>query len=754
MKRFIPLSGKGTILALSLSIAAGGIFTPGLPFSTPVVYAAEAQGNTLSKEEAITQIQKWFEIPADYKLEHSQLEKPNGFSEFAGPTWNLFFRKDREGGMNFTLDAVSGKLLRFNHYKETPVQENAGTFIDPQQAEKAAQTFLHKVVDKQEVEKLSKANEYGGNTLDFSPAFQRSFSYTRVENQIPFLENGVHISVDAGGKVTQFVRRWYEGKLPSSTAALSLNAAQQKLTDAVKPSLAFVRLSEFTGDYGPGNRPFSLVYKYGANDGLMVEASKGEVLNRFGQPVREGASIQPLGSTIKKGSSAKQITKEEAQKVADDLIKRFPGSYIAEGGGGYGTSTGSDGIVHRDWSFRYTPADDKDKEQGTIQIDISDTGDINSFSNDANRRFERQKIEKPISWEKAQENAVEIVKTLFADRLGELYLIVEKPPEEILKQQLDSGMGGYSIGFGWLKDGIPVENTVMRVEVDAETGKIQHLWTGIASYEFAQLKASKPTLDVTAAKQKEAEQKQVMLTFFQPYPDWRYGPMGGNIKSEPLLVYRYVGDEGVIDAVSGEWISFRELRENQQPQDIAGHPKQSALQFAIEQGFLKAKDGKVEPEKAVTRGELVSMVIQMAGRLPIGQRMYHYDRDDESVKPYLFEDVDMKSPYFPAIQQAIRMGILPKEGKTFQPNSPVSRIEMASMIAGLAGYGKLLSKPEIFQTTYSDVEKKDVPAASLFQALEIGDTQGNQFQPNSPVTRAEAATIFQKLTETFSEFYR
>ncbi len=753
MKRFIPLPGKGSILALSLSIAAGGVFTPVLPggdtFSAPAVYAAESQLKTVSKEEALANIKKWVDIPAEYKLEHSQLEKPNGYSEFAGPTWNLHFRKDPEGGMSFTIDAMNGKLLRFSQYRETPIQGNDNKFIDTKQAEQAAQNFLHKVVDKQEAKTLSKANEYGANSIDLSPSLTRSFSYTRVVNHIPFLENGVHISIDAEGKVTQFMRRWYDGKLPSSTAAVSLEAAKKKLADAVKPSLSFVRLSEYAGDYGPGNRPFSLVYKYGANDGLMIEAGKGEVMNRFGQPVQAAESIRPLGSTIKKDSSEKQITKEEAQKIADDMIKRFPGSYISEGGGGYGASTGSDGIVHRDWHFRYVLADDKVKEQGEIQIDISDTGDINSFSNAANRRFDRgRKIENPISWDQAQKYAVEIVKTLFADRLGELYLLTEKPSDEILKQQLESGMGGYSIGFGWLKDGIPVENAAMRVEVDAETGKILHMWTGIGSYELTQLEASKPTLGVNAAKQKEAEKKQVMLTYFQSYPDWRYFNMGGNGKSEPLLVYRYVGDEGVVDAVSGKWISFREMREYQQPQDIADHPKQSALQFAIEQGFLKAKDGKVEPDKAVTRGELVSMVI----RLPIGERMYSRYQDDQSMKAYQFEDVDMNSPYFPAIQQAIRIGIIPREGKTFQPDSPVSRIELAEMIARLAGYGKLLGEPEIFKTSYSDVENKDIPAVALFDTLEIGESRGKQFQPNSKVTRAEVAAVFQKLVQTFSQF--
>jgi|GEM_PF-696374 len=758
LKKFIPLQGKGSILALSLSITVAGVFSPSLSvgqiLSPQSVYAAESQEKLLSKAEALALVKKLVDVPAGYKEEHSQLEKPSSYSELAVPAWNIYFRKDKEGGLHITVDARTGKLLRFSHFKDSNAKAHTGKTIGAKEAEQLAISFLHKVVDKQEAEKLSKANEYDQDGIDFITGFNHSFTFTRMEQNVPFLENGVQIIVDAEGNVRQFIRRWHEGSLPVATAKLSLAEAEKKLADSVKPSLAYVQLNEYIGDYGPGQRPYSLVYKYGVTDPLLVDANKGEVLDRFGKPVQAGDKIKPLGSTIsEKRSSEKLITKEEAQKIADEIIKKFPGSYTSEGNAGSGMSSGPDGIIHREWHFRYVPTNAKEDQREGIRIEVSDTGEIRSFSNDESRFYEPgKKVENPISWDQAKENAIAVVKTLFADRLGELYLISDKPSAEVEKQQKAESVRGYSIRFGWLVNGVPVENASMHVEVNAETGKVQHLFTGSDMRNVTMLAESKPKIDVEAARQKDAEKKKVMLTYFQPSMDWRNYRWGVPEKSDPLLVYRYVGDESVVDAVTGEWISFRELRNRQQPQDIENHPSKAALLFAVEQGILKATNGQLEPDKAVTRGEMISMVVAIAGRFPIQDRMYrHFDEDDESLKPYQFDDVDTKSPYFAAIQQAIRMNIIPKKGNSFQPNAQVSRIEFAQILVRLAGYEKLLSKPEIFKTSYSDVEKKDVAVAALAEALELIGGEGKQMKPNSSVTRAEAAEALHKLTKQFSE---
>lgn len=50
---------------------------------------------------------------------------------------------------------------------------------------------------------------------------QREFvTFTRVENEIPFLENGFRFIVDHNGEVMSFSREWYEGKLPDAAKVI------------------------------------------------------------------------------------------------------------------------------------------------------------------------------------------------------------------------------------------------------------------------------------------------------------------------------------------------------------------------------------------------------------------------------------------------------------------------------------------------------------------------------------------------------
>ncbi|RKD25829.1 hypothetical protein BEP19_02520 [Ammoniphilus oxalaticus] len=735
---------RRSILALSLSIAAGSVFTP--LFDAPSVYAADSNTKTISKDEAVALANKYAPIPADYTLDHHNLEKE--YLEHSTSAWVLHFSKERAGGIHFTIDAQSGKLLSFSRYQENPL-ESSGSVVDRAQAEQTAQQFLQKTVDQQERDKLSLANEYENNLTHFGMAGVHSFMYTRVEGEIPFPENFIHISIDQAGNVIQFSRRWHLGTLPSANPAVSLQQAQQKLADEAKPSLTYVRLSDRVGDHSPGVKPYSLVYQYGANDGMMVDASKGSVLNPLGQPLSADSKIQPLGDTKIQAPATKRINRDEAQSIAEEFLKRIPGTYTTDGSSGSGTSIGSDGISRHSWSFGYVSTDEKDQNKESIRLEIDDTGQVSGFSNDEVRWMgQNQKVDNPIAWDQAKNNAIDTIKLLFPDRLGELYLVSQKPSDDVLKKQFESGTGGYSISFGWLKDNIPVENAFLQVEVNAETGKIMHLWSRANQSESSNLDTLKPTIDANRAKQIEAEKQKVMLTYFQPSFNGLYMPFSAPETTKPNLVYRPVGEAGVVDAVKGEWVSFRTLRESQQPQDINQHPSKTAILFAIQHNILKTENGQVNPSKVVTRGELVAMMLPMAQQLPISAKMHRY-ADETSRQSYTFTDVSEKSSVYPAVQQALRIGLIPKEGNQFHPNAEVSRVEVAEMIAKLVGYDKLLTKHDIFKTSYLDVDPRHVPAVALSQALDLWKGTETEFKPNQKVTRAEVAEILYQIAQTF-----
>ncbi|MDH4618910.1 S-layer homology domain-containing protein [Brevibacillus sp. AY1] len=714
--------------------------TPGHPFAvTSTVHAAVQQTKELSKEEAIQRVQKLISIPSQFKLERANFQGAERYPFLSQSTWNLSWSGERDAGIYVTIDAITGKLLQYSRYGDESVPSVKK--VSEAVALEAAKKFLEDVTSDQEREKLSDANEYGIG-LSYSTGFvHHPYYFVRIENDIPFLENGFRVVVDEKGEVVQFSRNWYEDTLPDSKPALSLEEAEEKMSEAA-PSLVYKSISSITGNYLDDRYQYQLVYQYNRTDPQFVDAMSGDMINAQGteaQPVK----IQPLGTTISQ-KQEKLITKEEAQIIADQIAKRLSGSYRSEGSRGGGSSSGPDGVERRRWNFEYSPLQGDAKEQNAFEISIGDRGELVGYEfSERTRRIGGAKIEQPVSWEQAEKNALQLVKALYSDSLGEIYYQPQKPTEAFIKDQLEKGQP-YSLSFGWLKNGVPVEDSYFYVDVSAATGVVEYIRTD--NYENEKIQsATNDIVEVEQAKQAEQDQKKMMLTYYQPDPYISYRL---EQKQQPILVYRYVGDAGVVDAVSGEWISYAEQSKSQGPQDIGDHPQKEALELAIRYGFMTVTDGKLEPDKELTRGEAAQIMARALDRVEFRSRSY-FGFSDEPVQMFSFSDVDAKHPLFGVIQKNLQHGVIAKEGQRFEPDKLITRAQLADMAARMLGYGDLLNKPEIFVPSYSDLQKNQIPAVTLLHAegIVIPGSSAGKFDPEGSVTKAEIAQLLKALLD-------
>jgi hypothetical protein len=733
----------GAVVAAALALAP--VVQPGYGGYAPA-HAAEQQIDGITKEDAIRFAQQWVTIPADYKLERSSYLEERRAYPFGKPVWRLSWEKQRDGYIYVTIDASTGDLLELFRYGKEREDGQPVQSISAEQAEKKAWEFVQRVAPKEDLEKLSKPNEYSS----MSPALsgrvgEHAVTFTRIENGTPFLENGYRLVVGGTGDILHFQRVWYEGALPDVKGVVSLEQAERLMTEKLSPSLVYAQKGPLFGDFTTGLDSYALVYKYMETDPQLLDAVKGTPLNFFGEPADQAAQVKTLGTTVRAANGSQRvITKEEAQKIAEEYIKKLPGSYRSEGSGGGGSSTGPDGITRRYWSFEFTPLHVQGNRTEPIELGISDRGELYDYRANERAGFgeDGRKIEKAVPWEQARDNAVKLVTTLLNDRLGEIYLLDRKPTEEALKEILERG-GRFSIRFGWQKEGIPIEGAELEASVHPETGEVE--WLRVRDDNMGTPDGTKgKVIDAEAAKKVEREQKKPMLTYYLP-PEWKVDIPIGNRK--PLLVYRYVGDQGVVDAVTGKWLSFEEMRRKKTPEDIANHPAKEALQFAINANLLTVKDGKLEPDKPLTRGEMAGMMARMVNRSGFYERLHRpfYDDDEES-KPYVFADVDQKHPMYAAIQKCVQLGLIPKEGTRFEPDRAITRGEAAEMVVRLFGYEELLTKQQIFVSPYQDVDKKLVPAVSLAYAYGLFPTKSPKvFEPSRPMTRAEAAQLMQNL---------
>lgn len=139
-------------------------------------------------------------------------------------------------------------------------------------------------------------------------------------------------------------------------------------------------------------------------------------------------------------------------------------------------------------------------------------------------------------------------------------------------------------------------------------------------------------------------------------------------------------------------------------------------------------DKSFQPDRQVTRAELLKMVI-IAGKTDI-----------VSQKNTQFKDVSTTSWYLPYVNTAVQKGIVGgyKDG-TFKPNSPITRAEALKIL--YIANGNTLSK-DIVQ--FKDVKPTDWYTPYVSTAALQGVVKGyadQNFRPNAPITRAEAAKI-------------
>ncbi|WP_400162698.1 S-layer homology domain-containing protein [Brevibacillus sp. TJ4] len=720
----------GVTTAILLGPTLAGVGAPGV---LPAAYAAEQAAGELSREDAIKRAQEQLEFLAGYKLERA--------NHYVDPTesvyWTMTWKNDSNERISIDLDASTGVLQRFFRYVERPSSAVAGGKLDAEAAKQTAVRFLEKVASPEERAKLSEANEYPSFSGYYGSVRENQFTFTRVENGLPFLENGFEIVLDETGEVQSYWRNWYEGELPDPAEVISEEEAAELLAQEIAPSLMHQSLSSMYPTIA-SNSQTAMIYRFGPHDPQYVNAVDGTVINALGKP-SQARTIEPLGSTV---STVQQqrITVEEAQKIADQVIKRLPGNYQSEGQRGSGSSSGSDGIEYSYWVFAYEPLHGSGEDAVPVEISIGDRGELVEYQLDSNRRFGSTGpiTGETVTWEQAQQSAVELVKTLLADRLGEIYLMPD-PGEGQVKWALEQG-SSYRVSFGWLHAGVPIENAEFSVDVDPKTGEVVELRVNLRDLRRT-LAEPKQAVDLDTVRATLRDEHKLMLTYYQPGIYFQPSEAANG----PLLVYRYVGESGFVDATTGEWISYSQLEERAKPQDIADHPQQEALEWAVRYGLLQVTDGKLEPERQVTRGEMAQVISRLSDMAEFHRAVYFGYDDTEQVT---FADIGETHPLYGVIQKNLRQGYIEKTAQRFEPEQPVTRAQAADMIARLLGYKDLLDNPEIFNSPFTDLQSHQVAAVSILHGEGVfPGKSANRFDPNGSLTRAELAQIAQALVQ-------
>lgn len=177
--------------------------------------------------------------------------------------------------------------------------------------------------------------------------------------------------------------------------------------------------------------------------------------------------------------------------------------------------------------------------------------------------------------------------------------------------------------------------------------------------------------------------------------------------------------------------------------DIAGHWAEPFIQEAYAKGIVAGyPDGTFRPDHAVSRAEFTLMLVH-ALRLEGGAGGdAPAFADGEQIGEWAKQAIDL----------AARAGIVSGyEDGTFRPGRPVTRVEMAVMIARATG----AELTDHAHTRFADDASIPAWAKSYVEEVRImGIIHGrdrNLFAPNETLTRAEAVTSILRLLELLSQ---
>ncbi len=172
--------------------------------------------------------------------------------------------------------------------------------------------------------------------------------------------------------------------------------------------------------------------------------------------------------------------------------------------------------------------------------------------------------------------------------------------------------------------------------------------------------------------------------------------------------------------------------------DMSGHWAESYVNRLNEMKIVSGyPDGTFKPENSVTRAEFVKL-ISSAFSLPVSGDTVFWD----------VNDADWFAPF---VRGAASVGVVTGSGGSFRPNDNITRQDASVILYRAISLKYNLEDGNVFFTDETDIASYASVAIRTLASQKIitGMTDGS-FMPQSPTTRAQAATLILKAVDFMS----
>ena len=173
---------------------------------------------------------------------------------------------------------------------------------------------------------------------------------------------------------------------------------------------------------------------------------------------------------------------------------------------------------------------------------------------------------------------------------------------------------------------------------------------------------------------------------------------------------------------------------------LSQHWAYDALAFCLSHGYLDyEEDGRVRPNKPITRGEFVTCLAKFCG----------IDESYKASSDTGYRDVDNDSSLAPYVKWAYDAGLMDGSNGSFLPDDKLTREQMATVVARyLTALG--LASADVQPSDYKDQPRISTWAVNgVALCTQEGILQGTNgaFLPKGKLTRAQTAAILFRLSE-------
>jgi hypothetical protein len=626
-----------------------------------------------------------------------------------------------------TIDANTGEILDFNSSSAKAVEFSNG--INESNAKSKARQALEHLAPKY-------ANEVALDDIQTQPMGSGYlFTFVRIVNGIPAPFDNITVGIDGNGQLDSYQLNWHDAQFPSANPVLSLSDAVNAFKKNPPSQLNYVPIPPA----GPQPLAYTLAYTDNAMTSLpyfgvpiqqglpWLDASTGQFLNADGSPQSATASSPAIpvasgGPDVWPTKRDQSLDATGSEQVARQALNLGNDWQLQNSNWQTGSFQPS-----KEWNLQF-------QNKGNITLDVGVDANFGivthvvRFSNPNNPGAASP--DHLMAQSSLDSNAVSFMKSVLPNLAGAVYLVpielpMPKSNQAALNYQVFAKANGVPVQLGSL--------TLSKVDGQVDNYFLTFNWS-------ATLPDPSKAISAATAWENLAAHEPLRLEYVLPV-DGVNSQGFANFSSSARLVYglKTTGEIGFIDALSGKWLGYGEPA-SQQVTDIQGHYGEKEMNYLVSRGVLAVTDGKVTPDAIVTRGQFITMLSKLSNVSYGGPDMGQ-----------VFQDVSKSSPYYDAVEQALRQGWLPVSDK-LNPDAPITRGQAAVWLINWLGWQEIAAKTELYQIPFSDA--KSIPHSELGAAViasEFGliPPKNKAFDANGKMTVADVAVALAHATVVY-----